>query len=65
MGILFPVLRANSSMNYASQQRGLKSQAALPERGPVLYTPRLVSARSFINAFHHPALLITFTSAAL
>lgn len=65
MGILFPVLRANSSMNYALLQRRLKSQAVLPDYNPTFYTPRLIFARSFINTLHYPALLITFTSAAL
>lgn len=65
MGILFPVLRANSSMNYALLQRRLKSQAVRPEDSPTFYTPRLVFARSFINTLHYPALLITFPSAAL
>ena len=65
MGILFPVLRANSTMNYALLQRRLKSQAVLTEHSPIFYTPRLVFARSFINTLHYPALLITFTSAAL
>ena len=65
MGILFPVLRANSSMNYALLQRRLKSQAVLPEYSLTFYTPRLVFARPFINTVHYPVLLITFTSAAL
>lgn len=64
MGILFPVLRANSSMNYALLQRRLESSAALPERSPTFYTPGLGFAHPFINTLHYPALLVTFTASA-